>query len=135
MRRETRMADDIRIISADSHVTIPNELVHAHLPAKLKDKVAEAEKAYAAAMLAAKPQKAAQAELKKEREASGAHVGPGVGAFEDPHAAMRIVVIASVVVATMRLRNVVMMVLLILFGGATQPGSPSASGDKFVNTK
>jgi predicted TIM-barrel fold metal-dependent hydrolase len=66
------MADDIRIISADSHVTIPNELVHAHLPEKLKDKVAEAEKAYAAAMLAAKPQKAAQAELKKEREASGA---------------------------------------------------------------
>jgi predicted TIM-barrel fold metal-dependent hydrolase len=76
------MADDIRIISADSHVTIPNELVHAHLPEKLKGKVAEAEKAYAAAMLAAKPQKAAQAELKKEREASGASnmATPNMGA-------------------------------------------------------
>ncbi|HEY2331573.1 MAG TPA: hypothetical protein VGH94_06610, partial [Acidimicrobiales bacterium] len=66
------MADDIRIISADSHLTLPNELVHEHLPAKLRETVAEAEKAYAAQMLAAKPQKAAQAELKKEREALGA---------------------------------------------------------------
>jgi predicted TIM-barrel fold metal-dependent hydrolase len=61
------MADHIRIISADSHVTIPNERVYAHLPSKLRDKVAEVEKAYAAQQLAAKPQKAAQAELKKER--------------------------------------------------------------------
>ncbi|MGE3835876.1 MAG: hypothetical protein AB7H43_13995, partial [Acidimicrobiia bacterium] len=65
------MADNIRIISADSHVTIPNELVHAHLSTKLREKVVEAEKAYAAMMLAAKPQKAAQAELKKERESTG----------------------------------------------------------------
>ena len=64
------MADDIRIISADSHVSIPNELVHPHLPSKLRAKVAETEKAYAEAMLAAKPQKAAQAELKKERAAT-----------------------------------------------------------------
>jgi predicted TIM-barrel fold metal-dependent hydrolase len=63
------MADHIRIISADSHVTIPNERVYAHLPSKLRDRVAEVEKAYAAQQLAAKPQKAAQAELKKERAA------------------------------------------------------------------
>jgi predicted TIM-barrel fold metal-dependent hydrolase len=73
------MADDIRIISADSHVTIPNELVHPHLSAKLRDKVTEAEKAYAAQMLAAKPQKAAQAELKKERSAAPAGA-PNMGA-------------------------------------------------------
>jgi uncharacterized protein len=66
------MADRIRIISADSHVSIPNDRVHPHLPAKLREKVAETEKAYAAAMLEAKPQKANQAKLKKEREESGA---------------------------------------------------------------
>jgi predicted TIM-barrel fold metal-dependent hydrolase len=65
------MTDSVRIISADSHVNIPKELVDAHLPAKLRDKVAETEKAFAAAMLEAKPQKANQAELKKEREATG----------------------------------------------------------------
>ncbi|HEX5588439.1 MAG TPA: amidohydrolase family protein [Acidimicrobiia bacterium] len=65
------MGDNIRIISADSHVSIPNELVQSHLPSKLREKVIETEKAYAEAMLAAKPQKAAQAELKKERQSSG----------------------------------------------------------------
>jgi predicted TIM-barrel fold metal-dependent hydrolase len=61
------MADSVRIISADSHVSIRNELVYKYLPDKLRDKVAETERAYAAQQLAAKPQKAAQAELKKER--------------------------------------------------------------------
>ncbi len=61
------MASQTRIISADSHVTIPNEQVYAHLPTKLRDKVAEVEKAYAAQQLAAKPQKAAQAALVEER--------------------------------------------------------------------
>jgi predicted TIM-barrel fold metal-dependent hydrolase len=74
------MADDIRIISADSHVTLPNELVHAHLPAKLRERVAEAEQAYAAAQLAAKPQKAAQAALSKERqERSPLEMMPNMG--------------------------------------------------------
>ena len=61
------MVDRRRIISADSHVTIPNELVHPHLPKKLRDKVVKAEAFYAAAMLEAKPQKASQAKLKGER--------------------------------------------------------------------
>ncbi|MGD9797485.1 MAG: hypothetical protein AB7V15_05185, partial [Acidimicrobiia bacterium] len=76
------MADSIRIVSADSHVTIPNELVHPHLSTKLREKVVEAEKAYTAMMLAAKPQKAAQAELKKERAESGAATAsvPNMGA-------------------------------------------------------
>jgi len=48
------MGDHIRIISADSHVTIPKERVYAHLPAKLREKVESAEAAYSAAMLEAK---------------------------------------------------------------------------------
>ena len=54
-----------RIISADSHVTIPKEMVYAHLPEKLRDRVTEAEAAYAAQQLAAKPQKAKQAEAQR----------------------------------------------------------------------
>jgi uncharacterized protein len=60
-----------RIISADSHVTIPRELVHAHLPSALRDKVAAAETAYAEQMLAAKPQKASQAKLRESRAPTG----------------------------------------------------------------
>ena len=56
------MVERHRIISADSHVSIPKEQVYAHLPAKLRDTVREAEAAYAAQQLAAKPQKAKQAE-------------------------------------------------------------------------
>jgi hypothetical protein len=60
-----------RIISADSHVTIPKELVYAHLPSALRDKVEGAEAAYAAQMLAAKPQKAEQANLQAGRPPAG----------------------------------------------------------------
>jgi predicted TIM-barrel fold metal-dependent hydrolase len=56
------MVERHRIISADSHVSIPKERVYAHLPARLRDTVREAEAAYAAQQLAAKPQKAKQAE-------------------------------------------------------------------------
>ena len=56
------MVERYRIISADSHVSIPKEQVYAHLPARLRDTVREAEAAYAAQQLAAKPQKAKQAE-------------------------------------------------------------------------
>src|SRR5271168_96709 len=65
------MSDHIRIISADSHVTIPKESVYAQLPAKLREKVEAAETAYAAQMLEAKPQKAKQAELKEQRQPTG----------------------------------------------------------------
>jgi predicted TIM-barrel fold metal-dependent hydrolase len=65
------MSDHIRIISADSHVTIPKESVYAHLPAKLREKVEAAEAAYAAQMLEAKPQKVLQAELKQQRQPTG----------------------------------------------------------------
>ena len=61
------MSDQIRIVSADSHVTIPKERVYDHLPAKLKEKVEAAEAGYAAQMLEAKPQKKKQAELKQQR--------------------------------------------------------------------
>ena len=61
------MSQPTRIISADSHVTIPGAMVHTHLPSALRDKVTEAEAAMAARMLEAKPQKAAQAELTAER--------------------------------------------------------------------
>jgi predicted TIM-barrel fold metal-dependent hydrolase len=71
------MSEQIRIISADSHVTIPKERVYAHLPSKLRDKVQEAEAAYAAQMLAAKPQKAKQAEISKGRAPTGL---PNMGA-------------------------------------------------------
>jgi predicted TIM-barrel fold metal-dependent hydrolase len=65
------MSDQIRIISADSHVTIPKGLVHDHLPSDLRQKVESAEAEYAARNLEAKPQKAKQAELKKGRVPTG----------------------------------------------------------------
>jgi predicted TIM-barrel fold metal-dependent hydrolase len=65
------MSDRIRIISADSHVTIPNEQVHAHMSSKLREKVVAAEAEFMAMMLAAKPQKANQAKLKEGRAATG----------------------------------------------------------------
>lgn len=65
------MSDRIRIISADSHVTIPKERVYDNLPSALRSKVEDAEKAYAAMMLAAKPQKANQAKLKEGRLPTG----------------------------------------------------------------
>ena len=72
------MSDRTRIISADSHVTIPKEQVYAQLPAKLREKVEAVEAAYAAQMLAAKPQKAKQAELREGRAATGApNMGKG----------------------------------------------------------
>lgn len=54
------MADRLRIISADSHVSIPREQVLAHLPQRLHESLTQAEAAYGARMLAAKPQKAKQ---------------------------------------------------------------------------
>jgi predicted TIM-barrel fold metal-dependent hydrolase len=72
------MSNQIRIVSADSHVTIPKEQVYAQLPVKLREKVEAAETAYAAQMLEAKPQKAKQAELQEGRVATGApNVGQG----------------------------------------------------------
>jgi uncharacterized protein len=65
------MSDRYRIISADSHVTIPKELVYANLPSDLRGKVEEAEKAFVAMMLEAKPQKANQAKLKEGRSPTG----------------------------------------------------------------
>jgi uncharacterized protein len=65
------MSDHIRIISADSHVTIPKSLVHEHLPSALREKVEAAEAAYTAQNLAAKPQKAKQAELREGRAPTG----------------------------------------------------------------
>lgn len=62
------MADRYRIISADSHVSIPSELVQANQPKELRERLAEAAQAYAARMMEAKPQKARQ----KEQEAEGA---------------------------------------------------------------
>jgi predicted TIM-barrel fold metal-dependent hydrolase len=65
------MSDRVRIISADSHVTIPNELVYEQMPKKLRAKAAEAEAAFMAMMLAAKPQKANQAKIKEGRLPTG----------------------------------------------------------------
>src|SRR5215217_1945168 len=65
------MPERYRIISADSHLTLPKELVYTHLPPTLRDEVEAAESAYAAQMLAAKPHKAKQAELKKGRAPEG----------------------------------------------------------------
>jgi len=73
------VSERYRIISADSHVTIPSELVHAHLSKGLREKVAEAEAAYAALMLEAKPQKAKQNELKEERAANPLASLPNMG--------------------------------------------------------
>ena len=67
------MAQRQRIISADSHVTIPRERILAHLPKRLHQPLADAEASYAAKQLAAKPQKAmrAQQEEKGRAQASG----------------------------------------------------------------
>ena len=65
------MSDPIRMISADSHVSIPKDLVYSHLPAALREKVEAAEAAYAAQMLAAKPQKASQAAVAASRIPTG----------------------------------------------------------------
>lgn len=65
------MSDPIRMISADSHVTIPKEQVYAHLSASLREKVEKAEADYAAQMLAAKPQKANQAAMAAGRRPTG----------------------------------------------------------------
>lgn len=64
------MTEKFRIISADSHVSIPRELVQSHLPKKIKEKVAEQEAAYAAMMLEAKPQKTKQNAIKEEAKAN-----------------------------------------------------------------
>lgn len=64
------MTEKFRIISADSHVSIPRELVQSHLPKKIKEKVAETEKAFAAMMLEAKPQKTKQNAIKEEAKAN-----------------------------------------------------------------
>ena len=73
------MPERFRIISADSHVSIPNELVQPHLPPTLRTKIAEAEAAYAARMREAKPQKAKQQELTEERTASPLTMLPNMG--------------------------------------------------------
>jgi predicted TIM-barrel fold metal-dependent hydrolase len=73
------MAERTRIISADSHVTIPNELVRQYLPAEVRQKVEAAEQAYAARMLEAKPQKAQQNELKDARSANPLMSLPNMG--------------------------------------------------------
>jgi predicted TIM-barrel fold metal-dependent hydrolase len=64
------MAEPIRIISADSHVTLPSAMVHELLSSKVREKVVAAEAELLALMLQLKPQKAKQAELKEEREES-----------------------------------------------------------------
>jgi predicted TIM-barrel fold metal-dependent hydrolase len=60
------MAQRQRIISADSHVTIPRERILAHLPKRLHEPLAQAEASYAAKQLAAKPQKALRAKQEEE---------------------------------------------------------------------
>jgi predicted TIM-barrel fold metal-dependent hydrolase len=51
------MVERYRIVSADSHVTIPREQLLAHLPKRLHEPLAEAEMAYYMKMLETKPQK------------------------------------------------------------------------------
>ena len=55
------MSERRRIISADSHVSIPRDKVLEHLPKHLHESLAQAEQAYMARILASKPQKAKQA--------------------------------------------------------------------------
>ena len=74
------MVAERRIISADSHVTIPKEMVHQHLPQKLREAVAESEAAYVAQMLEAKPQKTKRNELKEEPKSFGGLPNMGKGA-------------------------------------------------------
>ncbi|GEM_PF-5533617 len=71
--------DQIRMISADSHVTIPKDLLFAQLPPTLREKVAAAEAAFAAQNLRAKPQKAKQEEIAAQRAPRGLpNMGAGV---------------------------------------------------------
>ena len=64
------MVERTRIVSADSHVTIPREQLLAHLPTRLHEPLAAAEMAYYQKMLATKPQKKHQQQ--KQQEAAGA---------------------------------------------------------------
>jgi predicted TIM-barrel fold metal-dependent hydrolase len=73
------VSERYRIISADSHVSIPKELVQSYLPASIKEKVAAIEAAYAAQMLAAKPQKNKQKELVEERASNPLTTLPNMG--------------------------------------------------------
>ena len=73
------MAQRQRIISADSHVTIPREQILAHLPQRLHDPLAQAEAAYFARQLAAKPQKALRAKQEEESKARGFAAMPNMG--------------------------------------------------------
>jgi uncharacterized protein len=72
------MPDRQRIISADSHVTIPRELILAHLPKRLHEPLAQAEALYAAKQLAAKPQKALRAKQEAEGRARASGI-PNMG--------------------------------------------------------
>jgi predicted TIM-barrel fold metal-dependent hydrolase len=73
------MAQRQRIISADSHVTIPREQILAHLPQRLHEPLAQAEAAYFARQLAAKPQKALRAKQEEESKARGFAAMPNMG--------------------------------------------------------
>jgi predicted TIM-barrel fold metal-dependent hydrolase len=73
------MAQRQRIISADSHVTIPRERILAHLPKRLHEPLAQAEASYAAKQLAAKPQKAMRAKQEEQGRAQASGV-PNMGA-------------------------------------------------------
>ncbi len=68
-----------RVISADSHVSLPREMVHDHLSTQLREKVAAAEAELAARMLQAKPQKVAQKALAEEREKEAPRGLPNMG--------------------------------------------------------
>jgi predicted TIM-barrel fold metal-dependent hydrolase len=57
---EHLMPERYRIVSADSHVSIPREMILEHLPKRLHEPLAEAEAEYFARMLRAKPQKEKQ---------------------------------------------------------------------------
>jgi predicted TIM-barrel fold metal-dependent hydrolase len=74
------MAQRQRIISADSHVSIPREQMLAHLPKRLHEPLARAEAAYAARQLAAKPQKALRAKQEEQSTTRGLAGMPNMGA-------------------------------------------------------
>ena len=71
------MSETIRMISADSHVTIPTDQFHAHLSSDLREKVRAAEAAYVESNLRAKPQKAKQAQAATQASPTGL---PNMGA-------------------------------------------------------
>ncbi len=73
------MAQRQRIISADSHVTIPRERILAHLAQRLHEPLAQAEAEYAARQLAAKPQKVLRAKQEEEGRARGPVTVPNMG--------------------------------------------------------